>query len=63
MTKLQTNPRLVEALKEAAKGPISREEMEEQRVSFIMGSFSLDSNVTREQVRDVLKRERGASRR
>ena len=59
MTQLKTKPSLIDALKSAAQKPISADEMQQQRVSFIMGTLKDSSTVTREQVRKVLSQQDG----
>jgi len=51
---LTTEPGLLERLAEAAKRTITRDEMHEQRISFIYGNLSEDSTITREQIERVL---------
>ena len=51
MTKLKTNESLLRALKSASGRVLSSEDIEKQRVSFILGSLKASSGVTREKVR------------
>ncbi|XOK11622.1 hypothetical protein ACI6PO_00540 [Agrobacterium tumefaciens] len=55
MTALKTKDALLSKLKQAANQKLSAEELYKQRVSFIMGSLSTKSNVTRAQVKEVLE--------
>ena len=54
MTEIQTDPRLLEAILNAAKRGLSAADLTEQRVSFILGSLGKDSTITREQVEKIL---------
>ena len=49
--------RLLDAAK--ARGPMTAEEEFEQRVSFVYGCMDFDSNVTKEQVREALRKQMG----
>ena len=53
MVDLKTSPSLLKALEEATR-PLTAEERDRQRVSFIMGSLGLDNNITRAQVESIL---------
>lgn len=59
VTEVKTKPSLLQALREAAMMPQTAEEIEKQRVSFIMGMLKDDSTVTRAQVRQVLAAQEG----
>lgn len=59
MTNLKTKPSTIEALKRAASQPLTSEEVERQRVSFIMGTLKENSPVTRAKVEEVLARHSG----
>jgi len=59
VTELMTRESLLEALREAAKRPMNAEELHLQRVSFIMGSLSADSTISREEVEDILAKHEG----
>lgn len=48
---LKTDEDLLKALREALSHKPTAEEIEEQRVSFVYGSLSSKSSVTRDQVR------------
>jgi hypothetical protein len=54
MTELKTKQSLLSALEKAASRPLTAEEVEKQRVSFIMGILRRDSTVTRSQVEEAL---------
>lgn len=54
MTKLHTSAALLDALTEASKKQVTADEIRKQRVSFIMGSLSDDSTVTRAKVTEIL---------
>jgi hypothetical protein len=60
MTQLKTDQSLIDALERAAKTPISSEELERQRVSFIMGSLKLNSDMTRARVEQILAHQKGS---
>ena len=57
---LKTSPSLLQALERATTRQPTRDELFEQRVSFVYGSVDSKSSVTREQVRHILNHE-GAS--
>jgi len=54
MTDIRTNPKLLSALKSVPDRKLTEDELYKQRVSFIMGSLSDNSTVTRAQVTEVL---------
>ncbi|MBA4777328.1 hypothetical protein ACQZ46_00825 [Agrobacterium salinitolerans] len=54
MTDLKTNESLLKSLRAAADRKLTAEELYKQRVSFIMGSLSDSSTVTRAQVTKAL---------
>lgn len=56
---LKTNANLLEALQESLSRKPTIEEVREQRISFVYGSLSSKSNVTREQVRKRLVEQDG----
>lgn len=60
-TDLKTDSGLLERLALAAKQTITREELHEQRVSFIMGGLPEASTVTREHIERVLAQIEGES--
>jgi glutamine synthetase adenylyltransferase len=59
MTTLKTDERLLQALRESSTRALTAQELDRQRVSFIMGSLSTDSAVTRAQVKEILDRHEG----
>jgi hypothetical protein len=59
MTELKTDPSLVKALEEAAGAPLTAKEVEQQRVSFVMGSLKSDSAITRAKVEEILAQQKG----
>lgn len=59
MGDLQTDPKLLTALSEAAKRPLTPEQVHRQKVSFIMGSLGEDSTITRARVEEVLQKLEG----
>ncbi len=59
MTKLKTDQRLLDALKSASTATPTRAQMEQQRISFVMGVLPENNAMTREEVRGVLDRQEG----
>ncbi len=59
MGEAKTSERLLKALRRASKHTLTAEEIERQRVSFIMGSLEPDSNVTRDRVEKILAKQEG----
>lgn len=57
----KTDQQLLERLHDAAKRPVSSEELRKQRVSFVYGNMPADSSMTRHQVRVALERLEGAA--
>lgn len=55
----RTDQRLLEALRKASTRRLSQAELEEQRVSFVYSAMSERAHVTRDQVREILKDQRG----
>ena len=62
MTELKTDKALLAALKQSATLSPPTEQVERQRLSFVMGALPMGSDMTREDVREVLKRQKGAVR-
>lgn len=60
MPELKTDARLLERLERAAKTPTSPAQIEKQRISFIMGSISEKSLVTRHEVTKILAAQNGS---
>jgi hypothetical protein len=56
---LKTNPSLLEALKRSAERTPTSAEIEEQRVSFIMGALKTTNNITRSEVQEILAQQGG----
>lgn len=54
MTDLRTDEKLLEKLRSSSNQKLTEDELYKQRVSFIMGSLSDNSTVTRAQVTKVL---------
>jgi hypothetical protein len=59
MIELKTQESLLRALKQAAARRLTAEELEKQRVSFIVGSLKESSAVTRARIREVLAQQEG----
>lgn len=51
---LKTKETLLRTLRRAGAKKLSAEELQKQRVSFVIGSLSAESSVTRAQVKEVL---------
>jgi hypothetical protein len=51
---LQTDANLLRRLREAARQPLTKEELHRQKVSFVYGNLPSDSTITREQVEAVI---------
>lgn len=58
MSDIRNREELLRALRAAASRPRSDNEVEEQRLSFIMGNFDESSGVTRERIKEVLRSSR-----
>ena len=58
---LKTDAGLLEKLAEAAKRPMSKDELRAQKISFIVGSLSKDSTVTRQQIEEALRNAEGVT--
>lgn len=59
MTYLKTKESTLEALKNASRRSLTHDEVEKQRISFIMGSLNKESSVTRAKVKEVLAEQDG----
>ena len=59
MTELKTKASTLRALEDAVRRPLTSEEIEKQRVSFVMGSLDAESSMTREKVERLLAEQRG----
>ena len=55
MTDLRTNEALLKALEQSSSRVLSHSQIEQQRLSFVMGALDDDNNMTREQVEQVLE--------
>ncbi len=58
MTELKTKESTLRALEDAARRELSWEEIQKQRVSFVMGSLGAESSITREKVEKLLAEQR-----
>ncbi len=54
MTELRTDQALINRLTNAAAGELTSEEVNKQRISYILGTLKDESTVTRAKIRDVL---------
>jgi SpoU rRNA methylase family enzyme len=59
VAKLKTDSSLLEALEKASAAKPSPEELLEQRVSFIFGSLKAESDITHEQIKQLLIEQEG----
>ena len=59
MKEIRTDPDLIEALHRSAGQEMTEEEIRKQKISFIMGTLSFDSKITREEVADCIDRMAG----
>jgi Ca2+-binding EF-hand superfamily protein len=59
MTQLKTKESTLKALEKAAHRPLTSDEIQQQRVSFVMGSLDADNSITREKVEKLLAEQRG----
>ena len=62
MTELKTNKSLLEALRKSTTRAPTAEELEKQRISFVMGSLGRKSTATRSQVQEMLAEQEGKKR-
>lgn len=62
MTDLKTDESLLSKLRGAATRVPTAEELEKQRVSFVMGSLGKNSTATRAQVEEMLAKQDGKKR-
>lgn len=56
---LQTDPELLSRLRESAKTPISKQEREQQKISFVYGNLPKGSAITKERVEKRIKEKNG----
>ena len=54
MTELKTKESTLKALEKAARRSLSPDEIQQQRISFVMGSLDADSSITRDKVEQLL---------
>ena len=57
---LKTDERLLRKMHESASVPVTKRELDEQRVSFVYGNLPNDSTITRERVALRLKENEGS---
>ena len=57
---LKTDDALIKRMEDSAKKPISKVELERQRVSFVYGNLPNDSTITRDRVAAKIKSNEGA---
>ena len=59
MKPLHTDAELLERLRLAAQRPMTREEVREQKISWVLGNLPFDSTVTRKEVEAAIDRHEG----
>jgi hypothetical protein len=59
---LKTDPALLARLTKAATQPATKEELHQQRISFVLGNLPTGSQITREQVEAALARADGETK-
>ena len=59
MKSLKGDSTLIEALRRAAKRPMTEDEVRQQKISFILGSLSEDSTISRKRVEEELDKNSG----
>lgn len=59
MTELRTNEALLNALQKASSRSPSFDQLDKQRLSFVMGALPENNGMTREEVQQVLERQEG----
>jgi hypothetical protein len=59
MPELKTDQALLTALQNASSREPGHEQLERQRLSFVMGTLPEENDMTRDQVLDVLERQEG----
>lgn len=59
MADIRTDGRLLAKLKETAGKPMTAEEIQKQRVSFVMGTLDTESTLTRGEVERMLLQREG----
>jgi len=61
MTELRANGALLEALRKASPRSPSFDQLDKQRLSFVMGALPTENDMSREEVQGVLERQEGRS--
>jgi len=56
----KTDPELIRRLKASTKKPVTKEQLDRQRVSFVYGNLPSGSSITRDQVARKIKENEGA---
>jgi hypothetical protein len=56
---LKTDPKLLAALQQSLTMPQSPEDIDQQRLSFVMGSLKSTNGITRAQVQEILAHHEG----
>ncbi len=59
MTELRTNEALLDALRRASPRTPSFDQLDKQRLSFVMGALPEENDMTREEVQEALERQEG----
>lgn len=59
MAELKTDPAVLRALLEAASKELTVDEINRQRVSFVMGTLKPESSLTRAHVQSILRQQEG----
>lgn len=61
MTKVRTEPSLLEELSRAAGRPMTAQEVREQRISFVMSAVTEGSEVTRAEIGRIIDEREGSA--
>ena len=59
MTKLHTDKALLDALRKSSSRTPSHEQLEKQRLSFVLGILPEENHMTRDEVQSVIERQEG----
>jgi hypothetical protein len=59
MTELKTKDSLLKALRRASSRALTAEEIEKQRLSFVMGTLKPENDISREKVKEILQEQIG----
>jgi hypothetical protein len=59
MTELRTNEALLAALRDASPRSPTFDQLDKQRLSFVMGALPEENEMTREEVQEALERQEG----